>query len=566
MTQDFASLGLPAKLLQALARMQFTAPTPIQAQAIPPALEGRDILGSAQTGTGKTAAFGIPLIAKLMENPSALAVILTPTRELATQVEAALRPMIAMPDIKTALLIGGEPMGRQLRQLGRRPRLIVGTPGRVNDHLKRRTLDLRDTAFLVLDETDRMLDMGFGVQIEAIRKFMPEKVQTLLFSATLPHNIVKLSGKYLTNPARIAVGQADRPAENIRQEIVRVADAEKHTELLAQLEKRSGSIIIFVKTKYGTERLARKLNAAGYSAAAIHGDLAQRKREKTIQAFRDRDHRILVATDIAARGLDIPHIEHVINYDLPQCPEDYIHRIGRTARAGAEGEAVALVAPADSGKWRAILALLPKGGSDLPHVPYEAAEKKPRDYARRKPRDFKPRAFKPGARQEARAEANAKPRPGKSYEGRPHDGKQHTGKHYAGKQHPADRREKSPAAKARPAERWAESGAARAGDGRKSGFGAGGKNGGSRPASFQPARPAPAADGHGRDRFPARKAAPATDRGADRSDERREGRGKEYGGGKAAGAPHRTKNRHRGTPAKGRPHWARTGGKAGAAR
>jgi superfamily II DNA/RNA helicase len=273
-------------------------------------------------------------------------------------------------------------MGRQFKQLDRMPRLIVATPGRLNDHLKRKTLNLQDTAILVLDETDRMLDMGFGIQIEAIRKFMPEKVQTLLFSATLPHNIVKLSGRYLANPLRIAVGSTTQPIEKIKQEIIRVAETEKHGTLIEQINKRTGSIIIFVKTKYGTERLARKLNSAELNASAIHGDLQQRKRERVIQAFRDKQFRILVATDVAARGLDIPHIEHVINFDLPQCPEDYIHRIGRTARNGEEGEAIALITPADQGKWRAIVALMPsKDQKDL-SLPYEAgAPKKERGYS-----------------------------------------------------------------------------------------------------------------------------------------------------------------------------------------
>ena len=245
------------------------------------------------------------------------------------------------------------------------PRLIVGTPGRINDHLERGSLKLGNARFLVLDETDRMLDMGFGIQIERIIKHMPVERQTMMFSATLPSNIVKLSSKYLKDPQRITVGSNNAPIAKIDQELVHTSDADKYTQLMVQLKKREGSIIIFVKTKYGTEKLADKLNRADQKADAIHGDLQQRRRERVIQNFRDKKYRILVATDVAARGLDIPHIAHVINYDLPQAPEDYIHRIGRTARAGAEGAAVNLITPADNAKWRAIHRLI-NGGENLP--------------------------------------------------------------------------------------------------------------------------------------------------------------------------------------------------------
>lgn len=353
--ENFLSLGLPEPLLHALAQMQFTSPTPIQAQAIPAALEGRDILGSAQTGTGKTGAFGIPLVAKLLSNPKGSALVMTPTRELAVQVMQQLQLMLGKQSpIRTALLIGGEPMPKQFQQLRAKPRLIVGTPGRINDHLGRGTLALHDASFLVLDETDRMLDMGFSIQIEKILQFVPKERQTLLFSATLPANIVRIAQKYMTDPVRVAVGATSAPATNIKQDVVHVSEGDKYDRLLEQLSSRAGSIIVFVKTKYGTEKMAIKLRKLGHEAEAIHGDLRQNKRDRVIAAFRARKHRILVATDVAARGLDIPHIEHVINYDLPQCPEDYIHRIGRTARAGAEGSALCFVTPSDRGKWNAI--------------------------------------------------------------------------------------------------------------------------------------------------------------------------------------------------------------------
>jgi superfamily II DNA/RNA helicase len=361
MTEDFQGFGLPAKLLQALERMQFKAPTPVQKEAIPLALAGNDILGSAQTGTGKTGAFGIPLIAKLMENPTAQALVMTPTRELASQVMAALQQMIPVPTIKTALLIGGEAMPRQFRQLDHNPRLIVGTPGRITDHLMRGKLKLTEARFLVLDETDRMLDMGFGPQIDKIMEYMPGERQTMMFSATLPENIIRMSRKYMKEPKRIAVGSTNTAHIKIKQEVIKMGEGEKYQHLLAQLGERSGSIIIFVKTKYGTEKLADRLNKDQHKADAIHGDLQQRRRERVIQGFRDKRYRILVATDVAARGLDIPHIEHVVNYDLPQCPEDYIHRIGRTARAGAEGAAVNFLTPSDNGKWNAIYRLMNPG-------------------------------------------------------------------------------------------------------------------------------------------------------------------------------------------------------------
>lgn len=364
---EFAAFGLPATLIEALAKINFKTPTPIQQAAIPLALAGRDVLGSAATGTGKTAAFALPMIAHLINKPTSAALIMTPTRELATQVLATIMPLLLRhPDIKTACLIGGDSMGKQLGQLSQNPRIIVGTPGRLNDHLARGSLRLAKADFLVLDETDRMLDMGFGPQIETIIPRMAQQRQTLMFSATIPAAIAKMSARYLNNPERVSVGTSHQPAVKIKQELVQTTDAGKYTELLAQLAKREGSIIIFVKTKFGADKMAIKLRAADHASDAIHGNLQQRRRERVIQNFRDKKYRILVATDVAARGLDIPHIEHVINYDLPQCPEDYIHRVGRTARAGAEGNAINLVTPTDMGKWRAILRLI-EPGAKMPH-------------------------------------------------------------------------------------------------------------------------------------------------------------------------------------------------------
>ncbi len=358
--ENFEMLGLPQQLIDSLEILNFKNPTPIQAQAIPHALEGRDILGSAQTGTGKTAAFGIPLVSKLMLTSKGSALVMTPTRELAMQVMKNLESLIggANKSIKTALLIGGEPIGRQLDKLKNRPRLIVGTPGRINDHLLRGSLALHDTHFLVMDETDRMLDMGFTIQIEKILKYMPKQRQTLLFSATISKTVTNIAKQYLDNPVFIEVAKSSTAVEKINQEVINTTEENKFLNLTEQLNQRDGSIIIFVKTKWGADKLAQRLRKESYSADAIHGDLRHSKREIVIRNFRNEKYQILVATDIAARGLDIPHVRHVINYDLPQCPEDYIHRIGRTGRAGAEGEALCLISPADKQKWKEISRLM----------------------------------------------------------------------------------------------------------------------------------------------------------------------------------------------------------------
>ncbi len=356
---SFNDFGLSDALNQSLAFMKYENPTPIQAEAIPLALAGRDIMGSAQTGTGKTAAYSIPLVEHLLRNPTSTALVLTPTRELGKQVMDIIRQLLGPKSpVKTAFLIGGEPITKQFAQLRNRPRLIVGTPGRINDHLRQGTLDLDRTGFLVLDETDRMLDMGFSVQINDILKYVPEERQTLMFSATLPPNIIKLSAEYLNNPERVSVGSTSTPVDRIKQEVLHINDERKYDELTSQLDKREGSVIIFVKTKYGTEKLAKRLNNDEHNAVEIHGDLKQNRREQVIRKFRAKEYRILVATDVVARGLDIPHIEHVINYDLPQVPEDYIHRIGRTARAGAEGSALCFVSPSDRRKWADIQHLI----------------------------------------------------------------------------------------------------------------------------------------------------------------------------------------------------------------
>ncbi len=358
-TNTFKDFNLDGVLIRSLDKMNYDKPTPIQQKAIPLAMTGRDIMGSAQTGTGKTAAFSIPLVQHLLQNESSNAIVITPTRELGKQVMEVIQQLLGQSsNIKTAFLIGGDSMAKQNAQLKRRPRIIVGTPGRINDHLKRRSLDLDHTDFLVLDETDRMLDMGFSVQIDQIVKFLPRERQTLMFSATMPSNIMQMADKYLKNPERIAVGSTSNPSENITQEVIRVTQDTKYETLVNELYARDGSIIVFVKTKHGADKMARKLQNADIDADAIHGDLKQNKRERVIKAYRNKQFRVLVATDVIARGLDVPHVEHVINYDLPQMPEDYIHRIGRTARAGATGNALCLISPQDGRLWSAIQRLM----------------------------------------------------------------------------------------------------------------------------------------------------------------------------------------------------------------
>ena len=356
--ENFLSLNLEPTLIESLAKIKFKTPTPIQAKAIPIALSGKDILGTAQTGTGKTAAFGIPLINFLLKTKKETALIITPTRELASQVMQTMNNLIGRGNIRSSLLIGGSPMQKQLKQMRRNPRLIVGTPGRINDHLKRKTLNLRNTSFLVLDEVDRMLDMGFTPQINQVLETVPRKHQTLLFSATLPGNILRLAETYLNNPERISAGSTSMPIEKIKQQVLKVKSGDKYNQLIKEIYVRQGSILIFVKTRRNAEKMVKRLKYDDHDADAIHGNLRQNKRDRVIKAFRNNHFRILVGTDVASRGLDIPAIKHVINFDLPQVPEDFIHRIGRTARAGSEGSALSFVGDEDRSKWNAIQRLI----------------------------------------------------------------------------------------------------------------------------------------------------------------------------------------------------------------
>ncbi|MEW6056379.1 MAG: DEAD/DEAH box helicase [Bdellovibrionota bacterium] len=358
---NFKDLSLPQPLESALAAMNYITPTPIQEQAIPVGLMNRDLMGCAQTGTGKTAAFCIPLISNLLKVSRKTALILAPTRELALQIDEVLGQLTRnTQQLTRCVLIGGAAMNQQIRTLSKRPRILVATPGRLVDHLRRGTVSLSSAEILVLDEADRMLDMGFAPQLGQILRFLPKSRQTMLFSATLPNDIQKLAAKYLKDPVKISIGPVSQPAENIVQSMIQTTSNAKNDKLVDELNAREGSVIIFARTKRRTDRLARFLCEAGYRANRIHGDRTQRQRIDAIEGFRKGKFRILVATDIAARGIDVPHIAHVINYDLPMVAEDYIHRIGRTARAGAEGQAVSLVTPEERPLWREISRLVAK--------------------------------------------------------------------------------------------------------------------------------------------------------------------------------------------------------------
>jgi ATP-dependent RNA helicase DeaD len=363
--KSFNDVSLPAPLQRALSELKFLTPTPIQSQAIPIGLEGKDLIGCAQTGTGKTAAFVIPIIANLLKSPADRALIITPTRELADQVsEVCLKLMRHQKTMNgIALLIGGMSMQRQVRALDRDPSIIIATPGRLNDHLERGNVNITKVKIVVMDEADRMLDMGFAPQIAEIFKQVPKDRQTLLFSATLPKNIMKLVGQYMTNPERVSVGDTEKPISKIVQKHLEMSGAEKKERLIKELNSREGLILVFARTKMRTDRLARNLRDAKIECVQIHGGRTQSQRMAALDIFRKGEARIMIATDVAARGLDIPAISLVINFDLPQTAEDYIHRIGRTARAGAEGEALSFVTPEERGFWKSLSG--GKGGPDI---------------------------------------------------------------------------------------------------------------------------------------------------------------------------------------------------------
>jgi len=356
----FKELGLPSAVLKALEGMGVVEPTPVQIQAIPGSVCDKDLLVSSQTGSGKTIAYLLPAIMRVVQNPKDHVLILVPTRELAIQVNNRLSILLGKPPLfSSALLIGGEYIEKQFIQLRRKPSIVIGTPGRVNDHLQRKTLNLSFTNRVVLDEMDRMLDMGFSDQINAIYEFLPkEELRTWMYSATVLPAVERMSQKYMTDPLRICIDSVTKPNAQVQQDMIQVQESDKFDRLLTELDQREGSVIVFVKTKRSAEELSHKLKMSNHQVDAIHGDLQHRRRERVIQDFRRQKHRIIVATDIAARGLDVHHIRHVVNYDLPMCAEDYIHRIGRTGRGGGTGFALSMVSPQDSRNWKKICYLI----------------------------------------------------------------------------------------------------------------------------------------------------------------------------------------------------------------
>ncbi len=342
--EKYTDLVLPGKLSQAIAEMGFETPTPIQKEAIPMALLGKDILGTAQTGTGKTAAFGIPVLASLFSKPNHQALVLSPTRELSAQIYKVFKDLSRGSNLFGSLVVGGESFGRQKQELGGKLDFIVATPGRLNDHIEQRTVRLQNVRFLILDEADRMLDMGFLPQIENIIRKLPKERQTLLFSATMAKELMSLVDRMMKNPVRVAIDAVEKSAENVKEETIRTTQGEKNALLLKELSQRSGKILIFARTKSRSERLGRLLQIKGHRVDVLHGGKTQGQRKRALQGFRTGTHPILVATDLAGRGIDITDIETVINYDMPATREDYIHRIGRTGRAGKSGLALSFLA------------------------------------------------------------------------------------------------------------------------------------------------------------------------------------------------------------------------------
>ena len=365
MTQDqFAALGLAEPLLRALRAQDYDRPTPIQAQAIPHLLAGRDLLGIAQTGTGKTAAFALPILQSLAASqdpprPRATrALILAPTRELAIQIGQAFRTYGHHLSLRLAVIYGGVGQKPQVNALRRGVDVLVATPGRLLDLMDQRHLRLDLTIHFVLDEADRMLDMGFIRDVRKIAAALPRRRQTLLFSATMPSAVAGLAGALLHDPVRVAVTPAATPVERIEQRVFFVAAGDKRALLTRILHDPAlDRSIVFTRTKHRANRVAQQLEQAGIAAGAIHGNKSQAARQRTLEAFRDGRLRVLVATDIAARGIDIDGITHVINFELPNVPEDYVHRIGRTARAGASGAAISLCDPGEQAYLRGIEAL-----------------------------------------------------------------------------------------------------------------------------------------------------------------------------------------------------------------
>ena len=351
----FEDFQISSEIQRAIKDMGFEAPSPIQEKVIPEILKKQDIVGQAQTGTGKTAAFGIPLLEHVTEEKHVQSLILTPTRELAIQVAGELQKISKYRNLQVLPIYGGQSIGHQIRALKRGVQVVVGTPGRILDHLSRNTLQLRKVHTLILDEADEMLDMGFIDDIEKILKQVNGERQTLLFSATIPPLIRRLSNKYMNNPKQVTISKGDVTAPSIKQVYYKVLEKNKLDSLCRVIDSENVQLgIIFCRTKKGVAELTESLQARGYMADGLHGDLTQSQRDIVMKKFRDTSVEFLIATDVAARGIDVEKVSHVINYDIPQDPESYVHRIGRTGRAGREGAAVTLVTPREMKHLRSI--------------------------------------------------------------------------------------------------------------------------------------------------------------------------------------------------------------------
>ena len=368
--ETFGGLGIAPSLLEIIARSKFTEPTPIQRQAIPPALEGKDVVGIAQTGTGKTLAFGIPMI-QILARAKNQGLVLLPTRELALQVDEELHKIGRSFGLKAAVLIGGLSIKPQITALARNPHIIIATPGRLIDHIQHRTATLDRVGILVLDEADRMLDMGFEPQIRRILQTLPKNRQTMLFSATLPPEIMRIASSHMRLPIRIEVAPPGTTVQGVAQEIFVVKKEDKLWLLEKILAEYKGSALVFTRTKYGAKKVTYRVKMMGHNVAEIHGNRSLGQRRDALEGFKSGKYRVLVATDIASRGIDVQGIELVLNFDLPEQAEDYVHRIGRTARAGREGHAISFAMPDQRREVSEIEFLIKKNLpiSKLPGVP-----------------------------------------------------------------------------------------------------------------------------------------------------------------------------------------------------
>jgi ATP-dependent RNA helicase RhlE len=401
----FRDLKLSEKSLHALSRAGFEHPTPIQAQAIPPALEGRDVVGTAATGTGKTAAFLLPIVDRLAGKAGTRALVLAPTRELALQIGEELARFGGTRRVRGAVVIGGVGMGAQTEALRRGPEVVIATPGRLVDHLQQRTAKLDGIEILVLDEADRMLDMGFKPQLDRILARLPRKRQTLLFSATMGGEVADFARACLADPVRIEVTRSGTTAARADQQVFLAEQHEKLALLLALLERDDVSTLVFTRTKRRADRVWKGIGRAGHKVARIHADRSQAQRRMALDGFKDGTYRVLVATDIAARGIDVAEIGHVVNFDLPHVPEDYVHRVGRTARMAASGRASTFTSPEERDLLAAIERLV---RADIPRadVPRDAGT-----FQAEVARGAEPRAAAPPARTHGRARSRDRSAP-----------------------------------------------------------------------------------------------------------------------------------------------------------